>query len=273
MPSSRGMERPGDLEIVGSRQRLGSRLSALGSRLSAIYGITQRLSLLSALGSRLSDSRLVGRLRLCGSQGSRCSRLSALRALELSQLSELSALGLELSALGSRLSALGSMRSRLSGSRLSALRLSGALGSRLSARRLSALGSRLSALGSRLSASRAPTALGSRLSALGSRLSALGSRLSALTYRATVRPRFGPATPGGPGVCVPNPRSLSGPRSGPGARREPAGGALLPEMGASRRLQLFHDSHLRCHPPIAWTGARAHCLFQLQHYINCMTLT
>ena len=125
-------------------------------------------------------------------------------------------------ALGSRLSALGSRLSAL-GSRLSAL------GSRLSA-----LGSRLSALGSRLSA------LGSRLSALGSRLSALGSRLSALTYSATLCPRLGPGTPGGPGACARNRLRLRRRRSGPGARREPACGGFLPEMGSWRCLQQFH---------------------------------
>ena len=150
--------------------------------------------------------------------------------------------GSRLSALGSRLSALGSrLSARLSalGSRLSALgsRLS-ALGSRLSAlgSRLSALGSRLSALGSRLSA------LGSRLSlsALGSRLSALGSRLSALNYSATLSPRLGPGTPGGPGACARNRLRCRRRRSGPGARREPACGGFMPKMGSWRCLQLFH---------------------------------
>ena len=154
------------------------------------------------------------------------------------------ALGSRLSALGSRLSALGSRLSAL-GSRLSAL------GSRLSAlgSRLSALGLRLSALGSRLSA------LGSRLSALGSRLSALG--LSALGLCATLSPRLGPGTPGGPGACARNRLRSAVVGAGPAPAANPPvagscprwdpGGACNSSMGGS---------HFHLPPPIRWTVSR-----------------
>ena len=113
----RGEKEKRAVRSFGSRVFI--RLSALGSRLSALSSLSSRLSALSALGSRLAALSTLAFSALS-------SQLSALSALSALAFSAPSSLGSRLSALSSQLSsqlsALSSQRSALS-SRLSPSRL------------------------------------------------------------------------------------------------------------------------------------------------------